>query len=371
MIIQKEIFGKSIKIQFSGNRLEEIFKKELSLYKDTTNKESLLIKISSAPLQNISEYYISQNPSIIKFGVHKNKNNSSFFSFSFGRYWKTQLTYFFTDWQLTEILVTLPPFSEIKLLIEKVLWMQFLHYKEYFWQVLHELVLIPSTYFFTDLSLIHGSSLKLKWKWIIISWTWWVGKTSLELYFLQKYKASFIADDISILNNETSTLYLNANRPKIYGYNLQWNIILYKRVFQKRTLLDRFFWNVHYKFRGPHRVRRRVSPTLLANGVSHTAKLSHFFILNKTNKVNYPTIEEFSSQAKKITESILSAEYYEFERFFNWFLVNQLMNKSRKTIIPENSPSIKGKIFIVNIPLGHSNHFDTIEQIADLIYQSL
>ena len=84
----------------------------------------------------------------------------------------------------------------------------------------------------SDLSLIHASGVVLSnGKAILLGGTGGIGKTSLELELCLNEKASFLTDDIAVIDKE-GFLWPNLSFPKIYGYNLAGNKAL------KRQLLS-------------------------------------------------------------------------------------------------------------------------------------
>lgn len=83
-------------------------------------------------------------------------------------------------------------------------------------QIIHELLLVPSTFFLDGRAPVHGAAISVGGKAAVFSGTGGFGKSSalLRLANLQRHDMPFMADDMPILGN-TETLFGNMAFPQI------------------------------------------------------------------------------------------------------------------------------------------------------------
>ena len=184
--------------------------------------------------------------------------------------------------------------------IQKYNGIQHTHPFEDIGRIFHELVLIPSLFFFADsIALIHGSALETKNNdSIIIGGAGGVGKTSLELFLIFNKNLKFLADDIVIVDKD-KFVWPNYAYPKIYGYNTKENKDLEKKVLQKRGVLDKAQWLFKKSLTG-RPVRRRVNPKIFYNGsISNGSKLSDYFILFRGDYKDFEILIQVPKKVKQ------------------------------------------------------------------------
>jgi len=211
-----------------------------------------------------------------------------------------------------------------KSLFQKFIGRQYTHPYENIGQIFHELVIIPTLFFYPDeLSIIHGSALELKdKKGIIIGGTGGVGKTSLELLLISKVKSKFLSDDITIID-KAGYIWPNYAYPKIYRYNTVGKKSLEKKVLQDRGFLDKVQWNF-IKFFPDRPSRRRVNPkTFYDEKIGFRTKVSDYFILFRGNYKDFDIRKISSEEAAKINLEIIKTEYSMFFKHLFWHKVNR------------------------------------------------
>lgn len=202
-------------------------------------------------------------------------------------------------------------------MLNKLKGMQYTHPYEEIGQIFHEGVLQPSLflYFSQNISLIHGSSvISPSGKTITFGGTGGVGKTSLELELILNKDYSFIADDISILDNK-GYLLPNFNLPKIYGYNLLGYRQIEKKLFENKTNLDKLWWNVQKKLKAPNRYRRRADIDSFYSGrKAAESKFNRYIILYRSNVPDPVRTQLTAKEAARMNTSVM---YTELARLFN------------------------------------------------------
>jgi hypothetical protein len=205
---------------------------------------------------------------------------------------------------------------------------QYTHPYEDIGQIFHELVLIPTLFFYPDdISIIHGSAVQTKEKKaVLIGGTGGVGKTSLELSLIQKNNFKFLADDITIIDKNTN-LWPNYAFPKIYRYNTQNREEIEKKVLKNRGFFDRFQWNFFKLF--PNKpIRRRINPKLFYdNKIGDRSKLTDYFILFKGNFKDFSMRKISAEKAAFLNLEIVKVEYLMFLKHIYWHRINRAVLK--------------------------------------------
>lgn len=197
---------------------------------------------------------------------------------------------------------------------------------EKFEQILHELVLVPSAYFFKDRIPVHASAVSIDGQATLLAGSGGVGKTSAMLALRHEEGVAFVSDDIAVLSSD-GNVYPNLAWPKIYGYNLG-GTQLKSELFKDRGLLDRFHFNLRARM-DPSRVRRKMHPQDLYRRVGRDAcKLCSVLYLFREN-VSKLTIEQLDpAVASEMTIAIMETEYVLFHRFLQWDRFNALASGS-------------------------------------------
>ncbi len=189
--------------------------------------------------------------------------------------------------------------------------------------IFFENILTPAMYFDEDKFLLHASAFTNQNEEVfLIGGTGGVGKTSLELELCIKGNYRFLADDMAIID-QSGNVYPNLAFPKVYGYNLRNNPDLKDRIFQNRSLADKFAWTFRQAVFGDSGVRRKVSPREIFSRVSNVpAKLRHYIILVKEARQNIELTNITPQIASDMSHSVLQTELWAFNNHILWHEYN-------------------------------------------------
>jgi hypothetical protein len=211
--------------------------------------------------------------------------------------------------------------SPFHALISKILSMKYFLLKA-IGQILHELVLVPITYFFSGIASVHGSSVIYKDKAIIFGGAGGVGKTSTLLSLKKKKKIAFYSDDQFILDK------MNAY-PKIYAYNVIDERVLEKSILKNYSMASKLHWHL-WKRIDRSRVRRRISPLdLFDKHEKNEYPVSDYLIFNRCNKDTVQIRRIESSLASLLTLEIMKTELYRLNNHFYWHIYARSMQGKR------------------------------------------
>ncbi|SMC09972.1 hypothetical protein [Nitratiruptor tergarcus] len=303
-----KIMDNAVNINIVNHKLRELLEKELRIYKKTQENEN--IKINIVDKLKINNKY-SNNPSI-----HTTFRNG--FLANFGG---NKVLYKKND-NIIEIDVEI---NMKKNYLRKFLNISYRYNFENIGHIIHELILVPTIFFFYNKAIVHASSMKhhRKEKTILFGGTGGVGKTSLELLLCKELEYSFISDDIAIIDN-IGNIYPNLSYPKIYAYNVINNNKLKKLIFKNKNFMDKLQWNIMRKLKGDSGVRRAISPLLLYNNIeTGKNKIDEYYILYKTNTINQITIEKLNSEnAAYLSLKIIRNEYNSIFQHIIWHEYN-------------------------------------------------
>lgn len=207
-----------------------------------------------------------------------------------------------------------------KALVAKFFSMEFSTDVEAFEQILHELVLVPSVYFFDDLSIVHAAALALGDRAVLVAGTGGTGKTSALLALRNNDDISFITDDIAIISRD-GKVFPNLAWPKVYGYNLS-SYITKSELLKGRGRWDRFQFNYRLR-KNPEGVRRKVRPDKLYKGFKNDGipidKIVYLF------RDDHPEMRLNSlrqEQAIKMGIDVMKTEYSIFHNHLIWDAYN-------------------------------------------------
>ncbi len=255
---------------------------------------------------------------------------------------------------------------------------QFTNRKESIGFIFHELILIPSAFFFPDLTIIHASGINDNGA-ILFGGTGGVGKTSLELELCNNYNKSFFADDIVVVNTN-GYAFPNLSYPKIYGYNLLNNDELKQKIFGNVNLLNKIHWHAR-KSIDPAIVRRRVNPIELYNNVTQQPhKLTAFYILAKDGNVRNIEVSKITTkEAARLNRLVLETEYHIFYKHLLWDQFNSIIAQSKPrldylTLLDQiennlNEALSESDSFIIKIPIN-INHNDYLNEMSQIILKN-
>lgn len=359
------IFGVNVKINLCNSLYKEILLAELTPYK--CNDTNFLIEINDKSFEDDSKIITSKNPSIHTEFENGFKINNLLIDVYFG----------FDDDQLNIVQFKLNySSSTIKRYLRKFANKQFSNRVENIGQIFHENILVPMMFFIPNRSIIHSSAVKFNNKTFLFGGTGGVGKTSIELELCQNKNGTFIADDISVINEKTE-VYPNLNYPKIYAYNVHGNSELEKIILDNTSIINRLHWSLKQRFFGPSSVRRRLSPfNLYKNTSTDKNSLDNYLILLKTNVNSLQSKELSVNSATEATIKIMHTEYAYLFNHIKWHEYNCLLNH-KKPYITSNQIDTKWeqnlttlfqnkKLQLIEIPLN-INHQKFKEELLNLL----
>ncbi|MGE4287634.1 MAG: hypothetical protein AB7E36_03010 [Salinivirgaceae bacterium] len=243
--------------------------------------------------------------------------------------------------------------------------------------VLYETIIIPSTFFFADLGLIHSTGVfNQKEQGILLGGTGGIGKTSMEIELCFYNKYHFLNDDIGIIDTH-GYLYPNYAFPKIYGYNFDGYSEFKQMVFSNRSILDKFAWYYKKTRNGIHRVRRKISPELFHATTKNHVKLNTYFLLSRHQNTEFKINTIEPTTAAIHTQNIIQTEYADFFNHLSWHQYNTEMT-GRKPVIDlidykNNQKQLLVKafssanIYSVLIPnqISHKEYLKTMKSIIE------
>lgn len=313
--IKKLIFGKKYRLTaYAG--FENLLNESVKSYCDYLDGSSDVDVFVGGVIDN-DDGLISKNPAI------------------FSKYDKSIVTDFgnvVIRWSLSKqprltAHLSFPTRSLLKSFLTKILSMEYSSELEIFEQIFHELFLVPSTYFFNELTPIHAAAISIHGKGVLLSGTGGTGKTSALLSLRNEKGISFLSDDINVLS-KNGYMYPNLAWPKLYGYNLLDIPNLKYQVLTSRGLLDKMHFNVRAKV-NPLKVRRKIPPQDLFQDVNNEGcELSLVYFLFREN-IPILSVDELNlEQAVEMSIAVMETEYGVFHRFLHWENFNALASNS-------------------------------------------
>tara|TARA_R110000868_G_scaffold368227_1_gene631209 strand:- start:41081 stop:42196 length:1116 start_codon:yes stop_codon:yes gene_type:complete len=350
-----QIFGKDIKINTMDSIEGKILHDELVLY-PVSNKDHYDVLINYVSEIEMDKA-LSVNPSL-------NCLHSDSMVFKMGA---ATARFYFKDYHLRKIDFSIDGNTKIRNTVQKWKSIQYASNYEAIGQLFHELILVPMAFLFDDCSIVHSSGvINNKDKAVLFGGTGGVGKTSLEMTLCLDHECSFFNDDIAVINSNGSC-YPNFSYPKIYGYNLEGNPNLKKKIMSQLSPFDKIHYALH-SLKGKNKVRRRVQPETFYGKVANTPKKVSSFVILFRNKIDKITLESISAQkASALNSIIISSEYNIFFNHLKWHSFNSYsLNRepftTYQSIIEKNKDnlekSIRGldQVYIAHIPLKISNN---------------
>ncbi len=294
----------------------EILKSELSIYSDKIVAAKTDFKIQFCePAELANQIKVrSRNPSTFA-------DCEDGFAIDFG----PARVYWSKDSEPIKIICCLP--SAKQRWRTKLRSMQYSYRYETIGQIFHELILIPTLQlFYSDrMAVVHGSALtNSENEAFVFGGTGGVGKTSLMLELVGEQGYKFLADDISIINEQGAVL-ANLAFPKIYGYNTLGYPEMRRKLMEDRPFLDRMAWVYQMKRNGPQSVRRRINPMkFFGKRVALQGALKHLFILFRRDQESL-TVENVSAEeAVQMNINIMKSEYVMLYKHLYWYEFNCL-----------------------------------------------
>lgn len=309
--MKKKIFGKTFEFKFYSE-ITELVSKSLSDYSDSES-DNVDVKVSiikdSLELFDSQAELLSQNPStnqLLENAFVSDINNTKIL------------------WEKSGDLLTIKfPYKKregIKNTLRMLRKIEFSTEVERFEQILHELILVPSLYFFNDRMPIHSSAVMVNNKTILLAGTGGVGKSSALLAIRDFPNSKFIADDISCLSPD-GVVYGNMAWPKIYAYNCVGTDLEFA-ILRNRTLLDRLHFK-YRKYRDLASVRRKVKPSFLYDGLSSEGEtLNSLNILYRENCIEFEAKTINIDDAISMMINVMLSEYQMFHSHIQWHEYN-------------------------------------------------
>ena len=359
-----KMLGKVYQINTIDSFEGELLHKELQLYPAADNNANVDVVV------NYLNKLEDKNP------VLRNPSSHSHYNQGFRlELINSSIEFHFTKKKLIQIDFCIKQGNAIMANVNKWLSYQFTNRKESIGSIFHELILIPSAFFFSDLTVVHASAINNGGA-VLFGGTGGVGKTSLEMELCANLNLGFFADDIVVVNNK-GFAFPNLSYPKIYGYNLINNDEIRKKIFSNADVFDKIHWHSR-KSINPAIVRRRVNPVdLYKNVTQQSIKLKTFYILIKDGSTKTINVSKISiEEASKLNRLVLETEYHVFYKHLLWDEFNstiaaneiklsysELMNRIelnfRQALTNINT-------FLVKIPIN-INHKDLLEQLPKIV----
>jgi len=359
-----KMLGKVYQINTIDSFEGELLHKELQLYPAADNNENVDVVV------NYLDKLEDKNP------VLKNPSSHSYYDQGFRLELINSFAEFhFTKKKLVQIDFCIKQGNAIMANVNKWLSFQFTNRKESIGSIFHELILIPSAFFFSDLTIVHASAINDGGA-VLFGGTGGVGKTSLEMELCANLNLGFFADDIVVVNNK-GFAFPNLSYPKIYGYNLVNNDEIRKKIFSNAGVFDQIHWHLR-KSISLSFVRRRIDPSKLYNNVSVSqSKLKAFYMLVRDGSVNKIETSPISSEkAAKLNRLVIETEYHTFFKHLLWDEFNNMVLTKRNVLsyselmnrIELNFRQALTNIntFLVKIPIN-INHKDLLEQLPKIV----
>ncbi|ELB2966994.1 hypothetical protein QI724_004497 [Vibrio parahaemolyticus] len=360
--MQKNILGKVFNFSCSTST-SKLLNESLEDY-SSSNSNQFDVKVnifsSTSELENV--HLESKNPSI-----HGYKKNVLFSVINGNYVW----------WEKKKDYLEVSFIFEMRSgLINKLRMLRKIEFStevERFEQILHELVLVPSMYFFDDIMPVHASSFDINGKTILMAGTGGVGKSSSMLAIKDLPNTKFIADDIVSINTKGQT---NGNMawPKIYAYNCQGSN-LEKEILSGRGLLDLFHF--HYrKSKDLASVRRKIKPKVLFGEVKpDCSDIDTVNILFRNNIDDFVVSDVDKKTATELLINIMCSEYQIFHTHIHWHVYNARANNHKPMIdfdkvldswrVILNQALENKTVKVVNIPFNypHDKYLNSIKSL--------
>lgn len=361
--MKKIIFGKVYEFT-SDPEYQGLLNEALCLYKSATNTADVKVDITKYRKARI---VTSSNPSLHQKTSEGMNTKFAPVEVHWGRTGSGSLA----------IDAIMPPQkSGVVGYLKKINSMEYPAEIETFEQILHELILVPSCYFFSDIAPIHAACVGRDSKAILLAGTGGVGKSSAMLTFRNHTEYEFVSDDISIIDG-SGAIYGNMAWPKIYGYNCAGNSIK-SCLLAGRGLLDKLHFNIRYLL-NPSRVRRKIRPDKLfkkyQSGKVDIAAI-YYLVKEKVDRIQVTKLDE--AVAVDMSVSVMNAEYQIFHKFLDWENYNSLARQEKPVLSFENvlidwrkvlAKAYSGiKIVKISIPLSldHKEYQDSINALIRL-----
>jgi hypothetical protein len=207
--------------------------------------------------------------------------------------------------------------------IKKLLSMEYASDVEYFEQLLHEFVLVPSTYFFKDVALMHAACMTVDGGAFLLAGTGGAGKSAAMLALRRHDRIGFVCDDIAVISAATPSVYANLAWPKIYGYDCVGNA-LKSELLAGRGWVDRAHFHIK-SWINPSSTRRKIRPDHLYQQIeSVSAPITCLYYVVRENVPNISMSCLDPADSVEMMVAVMSAEYSIFHDHLYWERYNAL-----------------------------------------------
>ena len=316
-VLNKNIFGKNYSFE-SESDLLELVNLSTRLYADcTTQNPDVIVSI----VRQMDELpVLSQNP-----GIHRATDSAIDVSMNGHR-----IRFGTTKNGSRNVILHYRSRTGLRAILRKANSMEFANELEEFEQILYELILVPSLYFFDDRVPVHAAAVSHHGATTLIFGTGGVGKSSTLVAMRDSPDHAFVSDDIAVLDGN-SDVYGNMAWPKIYGYNCE-NTDLESKLLAQRSAAN----IIHFKVKNhinPKTVRRKIEPDALFKKVeSGKSSLARVICLFREN-VTKPQISDISDRVLvEMMLQVFITEYQVFHNHIHWHEYNALGRNDHATI---------------------------------------
>lgn len=185
-----------------------------------------------------------------------------------------------------------------------------------------------------------------------------VGKTSTIISLIQDYDYKFLSDDLTIITSDGKAK-AYPRKIMLYAYNTQNNPSIVKRLFDKRSFVDKAQWYTRKTFKGLKLTRRRVLAEDIfgKDKIAREGKIKKVVYLKPT-KSKTPKVKLYDGE--KLAKESADIIRFEFRRFFDfwsqWGVASQkvervevILSKAQKIY---SNCFLKSQIYLVEVPLG-------------------
>ncbi len=303
------IAGQTIEFQWGAHRCAEVFERELRYYPQSDALSDCIVRLVDSLPQAVSANPSSYLETADGFGIRGQRFQAA---------WHESTDPLTVDFCFPD---------DRNSWRHKLLGMQFTHPYEEISQVFHESVLVPTLlmFFSQKAAVIHGSAVQNPHtgEAVIFGGSGGIGKTSSEIALILDHGFRFLADDLSFVDAQ-GIVWPNYAFPKIYAYNVQNSPEVYRRLFQQRGLLDRFWWQVT-KRRGLETVRRRADLNTFfgAERVGTGAKLGQLNVLFRRQTDQVRAVNITARQAAEMNLAVIQGEYKNLVTSLHWQAFNR------------------------------------------------
>lgn len=360
--IKKIIYGK--KLEFSVvNDLYLDFLPSVDLYQDHNDeKPDVYVEVSNKLIN--TESAISHNPAIF----------SKFDSRSVMNFGSCQVSWERIEAGRVSVYLSINLNQTLRNKLGTLRSMEMPTREEKMVQVLHELVLVPLVYMFSDRMPIHAAVIQSQGETIAFTGTGGVGKSSALLAASKLDTSKFVSDDIAVLG-DTGQVYGNMAWPKIYGYNCE-DSDIEDVLLEDRNLINRFQFKMKKRI-NPKLARRKIRPDKLFKRVeSGSSQINKMIYLFKSNKTEFEMESLSVESAFELQKNIMLAEYSILNSHIYWDAYNSIVKDrevvfSMETIIDNWEKVFKSAmqdkdIFVLHIPFN-KNHKEYLEMVTSYL----